>query len=112
MRPLRSYLQLTRLHKRHILPYIKVSVAKDHGKNCLKVGLVLFCYLLCNGLLTKRYSNLLPYFLAKALKVALFEMSALHKALIMEKARGRSIKTIQEFRPRVYKRGNLKYGEV
>ena len=50
---LRSYLKVTGEHELHSLPNKKVSSAKDHGKNYIKVRLPLVHHLLCNHLLIK-----------------------------------------------------------
>ena len=48
---LRSYLKLICEYELHILSKKRVSVAKDHGKNYIKVRPHLVRYLLRNGLL-------------------------------------------------------------
>ena len=48
VRALRSYLKLIYEYELHSLPNKKVSGAKDHGKNCIKVRLLLVHHLFCN----------------------------------------------------------------
>ena len=50
---------LTSLFELYILRDTKVSAAKDHGKNYIKVRLPLVRHLLCNSLLRKLKTNLL-----------------------------------------------------
>ena len=52
VRALRSYLKLICEYELHSLPNEKVSGAKSHGKNCIKVRLSLVRHLLSNCLLS------------------------------------------------------------
>ena len=48
---LRGYLRLTCEYELHILPNTKVSAAREHGKNYIKLRPSLICHLLRNRLL-------------------------------------------------------------
>ena len=49
---LRSYFKVTCEYELHLLPNTKVSTAKDHGENYMKVRPPLVHHLLCNRLWT------------------------------------------------------------
>ena len=54
---LRSYLKLICEYELHSLPNKKVSGAKNHGKNCIKVRPPLVRHLLRNRLLNEKMSR-------------------------------------------------------
>ena len=54
---LRSYLKLTCEYELHVLPNTKVSTAKDHGKNYMKVRPPMVRHLLRNRLLSQESNS-------------------------------------------------------